>query len=79
MVSATALIADEMFKPRTLDRAAVAPPFLTQEKAFDFLGGRGNRGRREKRGIMDECCHGSTGCSWEEYAEYCQHHSRVRV
>ncbi|KAI1299390.1 putative insulin-like peptide 7 [Halotydeus destructor] len=57
----------------------LAGPFLTKEEAYSLLGS-GRAQRRAKRGIMDECCHGvTTGCSWEEYAEYCQHHSRTRT
>lgn len=42
-----------------------------------------NRNRRsghpQKRGILDECCHGPAGCSWEEYAEYCPANRRIRT
>ncbi|XP_076322170.1 insulin-like peptide 7 [Tachypleus tridentatus] len=34
--------------------------------------------RVTKRGIMNECCHSSVGCSWEEYAEYCPLNRRIR-
>ena len=34
--------------------------------------------RISKRGIIDECCNGAAGCSWEEYAEYCPANRRNR-
>lgn len=40
---------------------------------------RSSRIERDKRGISDECCSGTDGCSWEEYAEYCPANVRVRV
>ncbi|CAG7830054.1 unnamed protein product [Allacma fusca] len=36
------------------------------------------RRKREEKSITDECC-GSAGCTWEEYAEYCPAHRRLRV
>ncbi|XP_035222632.1 probable insulin-like peptide 7 isoform X2 [Stegodyphus dumicola] len=57
-------------------------PFLDDQKAHSFLGRRLKKSRPHhtlvKRGIIDECCHGSAGCSWEEYAEYCPANSRMR-
>lgn len=38
----------------------------------------GGRRKRKELGIMDECCHQNDGCSWEEYAEYCDIGSRER-
>lgn len=68
--------------PRAADeaRSLSSGVFLSTESAHNVLGGKRKRsGSRAKRGIMDECCQGPVGCSWEEYAEYCQHHSRVRL
>lgn len=40
---------------------------------------RSSRLERAKRGISDECCSGTDGCSWEEYAEYCPANVRIRT
>ncbi|XP_021954161.1 probable insulin-like peptide 7 [Folsomia candida] len=36
------------------------------------------RRKRENKSITDECCN-TSGCTWEEYAEYCPAHRRVRI
>ncbi|GBM28264.1 putative insulin-like peptide 7 [Araneus ventricosus] len=60
----------------------ISEPFMDDQQAHRFLGRRRKRSAAHhalvKRGIIDECCHGSAGCSWEEYAEYCPANSRVR-
>ncbi|KAK3773359.1 hypothetical protein RRG08_023239 [Elysia crispata] len=60
-------------------------PFLSKDIASVFLrkqsSGSGSMRRllhRSKRSlIMEECCF-SKDCSWEEYAEYCHGHNRMR-
>ncbi|XP_053209902.1 probable insulin-like peptide 7 [Panonychus citri] len=52
--------------------------FISKESALNLLGQTVSSVRR-KRGIIDECCHGANGCSWEEYAEYCTHNNRIRT
>ncbi|XP_074594980.1 insulin-like peptide 7 [Brevipalpus obovatus] len=52
--------------------------FVSREDAYNILG-QSLGSRRKKRGIIDECCHGTNGCSWEEYAEYCTHNNRMRT
>ncbi|KAH8031736.1 hypothetical protein MRX96_027863 [Rhipicephalus microplus] len=75
-----------------LDKDAdLAEVFLKPEAALSLLsssatgkqagGGRRKSWRRQRlggRGIMDECCDVQTGCSWEEYAEYCPTSRRIR-
>lgn len=39
---------------------------------------RSSRIERSKRGISDECC-ADTGCTFEEYAEYCPTNIRIRT
>ncbi|XP_022242927.1 probable insulin-like peptide 7 [Limulus polyphemus] len=54
--------------------------FLSETLAHSLLKYDKPNGNHQitKRGIMDECCHSSVGCSWEEYAEYCPIHKRIR-
>ncbi|RWS15321.1 putative insulin-like peptide 7 [Dinothrombium tinctorium] len=52
-------------------------PFISMQRAHNMFSEKPFL--RRKRGIIDECCHGPDGCSWEEYAEYCTHNNRVRV
>ena len=56
-------------------------PFIPAKKAHSMVGKRLRIPKRRaiKRGIIDECCHGAAGCSWEEYAEYCPANRRMRV
>ncbi|RWS27452.1 putative insulin-like peptide 7 [Leptotrombidium deliense] len=56
-------------------RFRIESDFLNQTPFNMFTG----KSRRKRRGIMDECCVATTGCSWEEYAEYCTHNNRVRL
>ncbi|XP_054164647.1 probable insulin-like peptide 7 [Oppia nitens] len=58
-------------------------PFLSAKEATNMFGilryKKSNNRRLNKRGIIDECCNGSDGCSWEEYAEYCPANGRLRT
>ncbi|CAG2165757.1 unnamed protein product [Oppiella nova] len=58
-------------------------PFLLPKEANNMFGifrfKKSNNKRIRKRGIIDECCNGSAGCSWEEYAEYCPANGRLCI
>ncbi|KAJ8916968.1 hypothetical protein NQ315_008368 [Exocentrus adspersus] len=50
-------------------------PWLVPNKAKRMLRFRRNIGRRSGSSITNECCK-SSGCTWEEYAEYCPTNKR---
>ncbi|XP_015785150.1 probable insulin-like peptide 7 [Tetranychus urticae] len=65
-------------EPRGIFEGRHYDAFISKERALNLLGQTATSVRR-KRGIIDECCHGANGCSWEEYAEYCTHNNRIRA
>ncbi|XP_018562495.1 probable insulin-like peptide 7 [Anoplophora glabripennis] len=50
-------------------------PWLVPNKAKRLLRFRRNINRRSGSSITNECCK-SSGCTWEEYAEYCPTNKR---
>ncbi|XP_057661223.1 probable insulin-like peptide 7 [Diorhabda carinulata] len=50
-------------------------PWHTRTEAYKILRFRRNVRRRSGSSITHECCK-STGCTWEEYAEYCPTNKR---
>ncbi|KAJ8950485.1 hypothetical protein NQ314_007872 [Rhamnusium bicolor] len=50
-------------------------PWLQPNKAKRLLRFRRNVNRRSGSSITNECCK-SSGCTWEEYAEYCPTNKR---
>ncbi|XP_065072573.1 probable insulin-like peptide 7 [Ochlerotatus camptorhynchus] len=65
----------------SVGKRANALPFLSRwtiskEQAQSFLRTRRTGKRRSGGSIMAECCT-RTGCTWEEYAEYCPSNKRI--
>ncbi|XP_053669475.1 probable insulin-like peptide 7 [Anopheles marshallii] len=61
------------------DDAQQTVPFpwaIDREVAYAFLRTRRNGKRRSGGSITAECCT-RTGCTWEEYAEYCPSNKRL--
>ncbi|KAK9739809.1 hypothetical protein QE152_g8705 [Popillia japonica] len=50
-------------------------PWLTKRDALVYLRYRRGYGLRSGPSITSECCR-SSGCTWEEYAEYCPFNKR---
>ncbi|XP_050071360.1 probable insulin-like peptide 7 [Anopheles maculipalpis] len=60
-----------------LEDATVQFPWaIDREVAYAFLRTRRNGKRRSGGSITAECCT-RTGCTWEEYAEYCPSNKRL--
>ncbi|XP_035891199.1 probable insulin-like peptide 7 [Anopheles stephensi] len=58
------------------DTAIQFPWAIDREVAYAFLRTRRNGKRRSGGSITAECCT-RTGCTWEEYAEYCPSNKRL--
>ncbi|XP_058059430.1 probable insulin-like peptide 7 [Anopheles bellator] len=63
--------------PEIIGRTNVAFPWaIRPEEAHAFLRTRRTGKRRSGGSITAECCN-RTGCTWEEYAEYCPSNKRL--
>nr|XP_022333774.1 probable insulin-like peptide 7 [Crassostrea virginica] len=50
--------------------------FIEKPTSMKFLSPTSSVSIRRKRNVLNECCY-SKGCSWEEFAEFCQFSIRL--
>ncbi|XP_049287321.1 probable insulin-like peptide 7 [Anopheles funestus] len=68
--------ASRTFVEDDMQQTASFPWAIDREVAYAFLRTRRNGKRRSGGSITAECCT-RTGCTWEEYAEYCPSNKRL--